>query len=195
MAEFIDSLSIIQLIFITYFMRICDVSLNTIKTISVVQGRIAMAVVLGFFEVLIWVTVVSQVITRLGDYPILGVAYAAGYATGNAVGIVIDRFMALGTSVVRFISQHQGYSVADALRSSGQPVTTFDGEGRDGHCLLMYAICPANYQNGPVRRPEHLLSRRGSLPGQNAENRRRKTTKFVVNLGKKEIMRDGFDSW
>ena len=92
MAEFIDSLSIVQLIFITYFMRICDVSLNTIKTISVVQGRIAMAVVLGFFEVLIWVTVVSQVITRLGDYPILGVAYAAGYATGNAVGIVIDRF-------------------------------------------------------------------------------------------------------
>ena len=142
MAEFIDSLSIVQLIFITYFMRICDVSLNTIKTISVVQGRIAMAVVLGLFEVLIWVTVVSQVITRLGDYPILGVAYAAGYATGNAVGIVIDRFMALGTSVVRFISQHQGYSVADALRSSGQPVTTFDGEGRDGHCLLMYAICP-----------------------------------------------------
>lgn len=142
MVEFLDSLSVWQLALITFSMRICDVSLGTIKTISVVQGRIPMAVILGFFEVLVWVTVVSQVIARLGEYPILGVAYAAGYAAGNACGIIIERFMALGTSVVRLISQHQGYSVAETLRSTGQGVTTFDGEGRDGHCVLMYAICP-----------------------------------------------------
>ncbi|MFA5624028.1 MAG: DUF5698 domain-containing protein [Bradymonadales bacterium] len=141
MIELLDSFSLWQLALSIFVLRICDVSLGTMKTISVVQGRIPLAFTLGFFEVLIWVSVIAQVISRLGEHPILAVAYAGGYAAGNAMGIIIERYVALGTSVVRFISQHQGHLVAKQLRENGQAVTTFDGEGRDGHCLLIYAIC------------------------------------------------------
>lgn len=141
MIAFLDNLPVWQLALSIFFLRICDVSLGTIKTISVVQGRIPLAFTLGFMEVLIWVSVIAGVISRLGEHPVLAVAYAAGYAAGNAMGILIERGVALGTSVVRFISQHQGHLVAQLLRDNGQAVTTFDGEGRDGHCLLIYAIC------------------------------------------------------
>lgn len=139
---FLESLPLWQLFIITYSMRVIDVSLGTVRSIAVIQGRIPLAVILGFCEVLVWVTVVAQVIARLAESPFLGIAYAAGYATGVAVGIIIERYMALGTHVVRFISQHQGYRLAEALRAAGQGVTSFDGMGRDGHCLLIYAITP-----------------------------------------------------
>ncbi|MCL2325185.1 MAG: DUF5698 domain-containing protein [Proteobacteria bacterium] len=137
-------------------MRIFDVALGTIRTISVVQGRIPLAVCVGFFEVLIWVSVVSQVIIHIRSSPWLAVAFAAGSATGYAVGIMIERFVALGTSVVRMISQHQGYAVAGALRETGQAVTTFDGEGRDGHCLLIYAICPRRQADFIIKRAREI---------------------------------------
>ena len=74
-----------------FLLRIIDVSLGTMRTITVVNGRLRLSVALGFFEVLVWVTAVSQVILRLRDHPILVLAYAAGFAAGNAVGILLER--------------------------------------------------------------------------------------------------------
>lgn len=124
-----------------FTLRVCDVSLGTVRTIAVVQGRIKLSVVLGFFEVLIWVSAVSQVIVGIKDNPILAVAYAGGFAAGNAAGIIIERFMALGNSVVRIISAEHGLEIATKLRAMGQIVTSFTGDGRDGPTTLLYASC------------------------------------------------------
>lgn len=125
-----------------FCLRICDVSLGTIRTISVVEGRVQLSVILGFFEVLIWITAVSQVIARIGESPLFLFAYAGGFATGNAVGILLERWLAMGSTVVRFISMERGYELAEDLRSHGWQVTTFAGQGRDGERLLVYAIVP-----------------------------------------------------
>ncbi|PQO46929.1 DUF2179 domain-containing protein [Blastopirellula marina] len=121
--------------------RILDVSIGTLRTISVVQGRQGLSVCLGFFEVLIWTIAISQVITGIGENPLYLFAYAGGFATGNAVGIRLERFLALGNVVVRMISPHEGLKVAKALREAGQRVTSFTGEGRDGPVLLLYMNC------------------------------------------------------
>jgi len=110
--------------------RITDVSLGTIRTINVVQGRRALALVLGFFEVLIWVFVVSRVIQEIRQ-PVYAIAYATGFALGNWVGMTIEARLALGRQVVRIFSR-QGPEMAVALRESGLRVTQFDGYGRDG---------------------------------------------------------------
>jgi uncharacterized protein YebE (UPF0316 family) len=125
-----------------FCLRIVDVSLGTIRTISVVEGRLRLSVLLGFFEVLIWITAVSQVIQRIDESPLLLLAYAAGFASGNAVGILIEQRIAMGTCVVRFISMERGPLLADALRENGRPVTTFVGQGRDGERQLVYVIVP-----------------------------------------------------
>ncbi len=111
--------------------RIADVSLDTVRTIVVIQGRRGLAFILGFFELLIWVSVVSGVISQVREQPLYAVAYALGFATGNYVGMVIEQRLALGRQVVRIITR-QGPALAAAMREAGVRVTQFDGQGRDG---------------------------------------------------------------
>jgi len=138
----IDSLPIWGLALAVFLLRVCDVSLGTVRTISVVHGRVRLSVFLGFFEILVWITAVSQVIVRVREFPILMFAYAGGFAAGNAVGIAIERRLAMGWCVVLMISRDLGEKVAARLRSMGQTLTTIDGAGRDGQRTLVYATVP-----------------------------------------------------
>jgi uncharacterized protein YebE (UPF0316 family) len=124
-----------------FLLRILDVSMGTVRTLAVVSGRIRLSVVLGFFEVLIWVLAISQVLAVAGKEPLLLLAWAAGFATGNATGIWIEKQLAMGHRVLRIISPCCGPDIAERLRSAGQPVTTFQGEGRDGPRTLLYILC------------------------------------------------------
>jgi hypothetical protein len=69
-----------------FLLRIVDVSIGTIRTIAVVRGRPSVAVVLGFFEVLVWLLAISQVLARVMQEPIVALSYAGGFAAGNGVG-------------------------------------------------------------------------------------------------------------
>jgi uncharacterized protein YebE (UPF0316 family) len=124
-----------------FALRIVDVSLGTVRTISLIHGRIATAVILGFFEVLIWITVVAQVISGVSEDPVLLVAYAAGFAAGNGVGIVIERRLAFGVQMLQMISNRHGEAIATAIREIGQAVTVFTGEGRDGPVKMLLTTC------------------------------------------------------
>ncbi len=142
MTETLATLPIAPLAALIFCLRIGDVSLGTIRTIAVVEGRVNLAVLLGFFEVLIWITAVSQVIQRVDESPVLLLAYAAGFASGNAVGILLERWLAMGSTVVRFISNERGEELARDLRAHGWMVTTFAAQGGEGERLLLYAIVP-----------------------------------------------------
>jgi len=133
-----------------FSLRIVDVSLGTIRTILVVQGRLAASVLIGFVEVLLWVLAVSQVIANIKESPFLAVAFAAGFATGNAVGILLERRLAIGSCVLRIISNGQGERVAAALRNAGRRVTTFDGWDNGEQRKLLYTTCPR-------REAKHLI--------------------------------------
>jgi uncharacterized protein YebE (UPF0316 family) len=127
---------------VVFFARAVDVALGTMRTISVVNGRLRLAVALAFFEVMLWGVAVGELITRLRDQPWLLFAFAGGVAAGSATGITIERRLALGTCVVRIIASAKGQEIAERLRELGQGVTTFQGEGRDGPRTLIYAHCP-----------------------------------------------------
>jgi uncharacterized protein YebE (UPF0316 family) len=119
-----------------FFARIGDVSIGTIRTVAVMRGQRLFSWVLGFFEILIWVFAVSQVINNLG-HPAYAIAYALGFATGNYVGLTIERWLALGRQVVEAFTR-LGPQLAAALRARGVRVTQFVGEGRDGAVYLLY---------------------------------------------------------
>lgn len=123
-----------------FLSRMADVSLGTMRTIAVVQARIPLAMVLGFIEVNIWVLAVSQVISRLDDFPYLTIAYAGGFAAGNAVGIALERRLAIGSAAIRVISRN-GRALAGELNRLGHVVASIDGESPDGPQTLVYATC------------------------------------------------------
>ncbi|WP_163339496.1 DUF2179 domain-containing protein [Desulfopila sp. IMCC35008] len=121
--------------------RIFDVSIGTVRTIVTVQGRTAIAFFLAVFEVTIWITVVSAVITQVKDMPVLVIFYSLGYATGNVVGIKVEKRLAFGMIILKIFSLTSGKELAKAFRDKGQPVTTFEGEGKDGPVLELYLAC------------------------------------------------------
>ncbi|HVP73213.1 MAG TPA: DUF5698 domain-containing protein [Phycisphaerales bacterium] len=120
--------------------RICDVSLGTLRTVCVINGRKNLAWCLGFCEVLVWVMVVSRVIANL-NIPAYAIAYAVGAATGSWVGITVEQRIAFGEQVVRIFSR-KGREIAAQLRDKGWRVTEIDGRGRDGHVELLFIEVP-----------------------------------------------------
>ena len=124
--------------FLIFLARIADVSIGTVRTLMTVQGRSVVSFSLSIFELLIWITVVSTVIHKIKDHPVLALFYAFGYATGNVVGITVERKIALGTIVLRVFTRTAGKQIAHRLRNMGQPVTIFRGEGMRGPVDELY---------------------------------------------------------
>lgn len=142
MAGMLSELPIWGIALAIFWMRVIDVTLGTIRTIAVVHGRARLAVILGFVEISVWFVAVSEAVGRVSENPILIVAFAGGFAAGNAVGIMVERRMAVGSCVVRIISGHKVADVARAVSRIGTMVTTFAGIGETGERSLVYALCP-----------------------------------------------------
>jgi len=119
--------------------RVTDVTLGTLRTILVVRGRVLMSSMLGFVEVSIWIFVITRVMKNL-DNPWNMLGWAAGFAAGNAVGILVERRLAMGKMVLRVITRRQGETVAAAIRGLGFGVTSFEGRGLEGPVNLLYVV-------------------------------------------------------
>lgn len=120
--------------------RITDVSLGTLRTVSVIQGRRGVAWILGFIEILVWIFVVSKVIQNLHQ-PAYAISYAFGFATGNYVGMTLEKWLAFGEQVVRVFTR-EGTKIAAQLRAEGFRVTSFPAEGRDGPVEMLFIEIP-----------------------------------------------------
>jgi uncharacterized protein YebE (UPF0316 family) len=125
---------------VIFALRILDVSLSTVRILLAVRGHRRYVPLIGFFEVLIWVTAVGNAIRFLDSgWHLFG--YAAGFSTGTWVGMKIEEQLALGYATIRVVSRHGGVEMAEALRSLGYGVTEFGGQGRDGRVEVVYTVC------------------------------------------------------
>jgi uncharacterized protein YebE (UPF0316 family) len=114
-----------------FFARVTDMSLTTIRTLMIVRGRRLQAALIGFFEVIIYITALNRVVNQL-DNPLNLLSYALGFATGNYVGIFIEEKMAIGNITVQIISKTESVVIEGALRNAGYGVTVFKGTGLEG---------------------------------------------------------------
>jgi len=126
---------------VIFFARIIDVSIGTMRTISIVHGKIKTSFVLGFLEVSIWLAVISVVMMKLKENPYLGIFYAFGFATGNVVGIMLEKELAFGTIVLRLVNVHNGEALAERLREKGFNATVFKGMSNPGVREDVSLIC------------------------------------------------------
>jgi uncharacterized protein YebE (UPF0316 family) len=114
-----------------FLLRVCDMALDTLRVLFIVRGQRPVVWFLGFFQSAIWVVAFSSVLGHLGN-PLAWIGYAAGFATGNVVGMAIEDKLAIGYRHLRVISPRRGPDVAAAIRQAGYGVTELDGHGRDG---------------------------------------------------------------
>ncbi len=127
----------ILVILIIFLLRVSDMSLDTIRVLFVFRGRKGLAWVLGFFQSLLFVIAITSVLSNM-DNPLNIIAYAAGFATGNVVGMLIENRLAVGHIIMTVISPYAGPRIVDALRNSGYAVTEVPGRGRGGMVSVLH---------------------------------------------------------
>lgn len=124
---------------VIFLSRIMDVSLGTIRIVMVSRGYKYKAAFLGFFEVLIWALVVSELLANLDNW-LNFVAYAGGFATGTFFGMFIEDKLKVGTIIVRIITQDKKKELTEALKAAGFAITSIDGQGGFGPVNIIFTV-------------------------------------------------------
>ncbi|MEM0467494.1 MAG: DUF2179 domain-containing protein [Candidatus Thermoplasmatota archaeon] len=119
--------------------RLLDVSLGTLRIIFISRGLKYFAPLIAFIEINIWLLAIGQIIQNLNNI-VCSIAYAAGFAIGNFLGILIEEKISIGFVLVRIITKHDATELVDVLRSQNYGVTTHDAEGIKGPVKIIFAV-------------------------------------------------------
>jgi uncharacterized protein YebE (UPF0316 family) len=124
---------------IIFLSRIGDVSLGTLRHVFISKGYRRLVPFLGFFEVLIWIIVVAQVMKNLNNVACY-LAFAGGFATGTYVGLRIEERLALGLQVIRIITNQNCKELIQALKKENYGITVVDAHGAMGPVKMLFTI-------------------------------------------------------
>lgn len=132
-----DIFTLIIVPILIFLARIVDVTFGTVRIILVSRGMKNVAPIFAFFEIMIWLFAIGQIMQHLDSISYY-LAYASGYAAGTYVGILIEEKMAIGRVIIRIITRKDATELVECLRSTGYGVTSFDGHGSTGDVKLIY---------------------------------------------------------
>jgi uncharacterized protein YebE (UPF0316 family) len=119
--------------------RLLDVPLATLRIILLSRGLKKVAPLVGFFEVLVWLIAIGQVMQHL-DRWVNYVAYAGGFAAGTWLGIALEGRLALGLLSVRVITADDATDLIQHLRAEKFGVTDFAARGISGNVRLIFTV-------------------------------------------------------
>jgi len=119
-----------------FALRVTDMTFDTLRMLFVMRGRKGIAWVLGFLQSAIFVVAITSVLSNL-DNPLNIFGYAAGFATGNVIGMLIEEKLAVGFTHIQIISSRRGVVLAQGLRNNGFAVTEIPARGKDGMVSLL----------------------------------------------------------
>jgi uncharacterized protein YebE (UPF0316 family) len=122
-----------------FFARIADVSLGTVRVIFVSRGFKYLAPLVGFFEILIWLLAIGQIMKNLSN-PVCYIAYAGGFGMGNYVGIRIAEKLSLGVVLIRVVTKKDALPLVQCLKAEDYGVTSVDGHGTSGEVKVIFTI-------------------------------------------------------
>jgi uncharacterized protein YebE (UPF0316 family) len=119
--------------------RVCDVTIGTIRIVFIARGNKLLAPILGFFEILIWLLAIRQILQNLENV-FCYLAYAGGFAIGNLIGITIEEKLAYGQLLIRIVTEKDASDLIASLRRKGFGVTRISAEGSTGSVSVIYTI-------------------------------------------------------
>jgi uncharacterized protein YebE (UPF0316 family) len=122
-----------------FMLRICDVSIGTVRVLYMVRGKRLISGGLGLLESGIFIFAISRVFTQL-DNPLNMIGYACGFATGTMLGMTLEKWIGAGMIVARIISRDKSQEILKTLRDEHFGVTVLRGEGQRGEVLVLFII-------------------------------------------------------
>jgi len=122
-----------------FLARILDVSIGTLRLIFVSKGFKFYAPILGFFEVIIWLLAIGQIMQHLDNF-MCYLAYGLGFATGNYIGIYLDEKLSIGTVLVRVVPKKDTTNLIKHMREREFGASLVDIEGMTGKLKMIFAI-------------------------------------------------------
>ena len=133
--NFLNAPPLIAATFI-FCLRIIDISFYTLRLLAVNRGKKLSSLMFGFIQSLLFVIVVSSVIQNIDNLMNL-IGYAAGFATGNVVGMELEKRIITHYTNLQIISPRFGQVIAIHLRENGYAVTEIPARGKDGAVTLL----------------------------------------------------------
>ena len=122
-----------------FLLRIGDVTLGTLRIVYVSRGMKTLSMAFAFFEILIWLFAFGQILKNL-THPANYIAFAAGYAAGNYVGIWMEEKLSLGCLMLRIFTCQGSDPLAQQLREAGFGVTRVDACGTQGPAEVLLTV-------------------------------------------------------
>ncbi len=122
-----------------FIARLADVTMATLRHIFISKGLKKIVPILGFFEVLIWLIAMRQVFSHLNN-AICFIAWAGGFSAGTLLGMLIEERLAIGTQIIRVITNEDISAVSAVLKKAHQGITIVDGHGAMGPVKLIFMI-------------------------------------------------------
>ncbi len=126
-----DVFNWIVLPLLIFLSRLSDVTLATLRHIFVSKGFKRVVPIIGFFEVLIWLMAMRQIMNHV-DNVLNYVAWAGGFSAGTILGMYIEERLALGQQVIRIITNQNVDVLQVALKKADFGLTIIDAHGSTG---------------------------------------------------------------
>ena len=171
-----DYYSWIILPFLIFLSRIGDVTLGTLRHVFISKGYKKIVPILGFFEVLIWIIVVAQVMKHLDNWACY-FGWAFGFATGTYIGLMIEERLALGLQIIRIITNQDCTKLIEELREKKHGVTVLDGQGAMGPVKVVLSIVSRTNINAVIE----IINRNNPSAFYSVEDIRAKGKGFFTN--------------
>lgn len=151
-----DVLNWVIIPILIFLSRLTDVTLATLRNIFIHKGFRKIVPIIGFFEVLIWLIAMKQVLGHVDNFAAY-LAWAGGFATGTYVGMRIEERLALGNQVIRIITTEQDSAdLIKMLRESNHGLTVVDGQGAKGPVKLLFTIVERSHIKNLIAKIEAI---------------------------------------
>jgi len=135
-----------------FAVRVIATSLDTIRLILTMRSSKIWVWLLGFFNSMLWIVTFAFILSDINNL-VNVIFYAAGFATGNVMGMWIEDKLAVGFAEVRVISSKWGAAILDVLRENNYAVTEIPARGKDG----MVSVITSSVRRSQVQDVEKLV--------------------------------------
>jgi uncharacterized protein YebE (UPF0316 family) len=132
-----------------FICRMSDVTLATLRNIFISRGFRTLVPFIGFFEVLIWLIAMKQVMNHIDNW-LSYIAWASGFAMGTYVGMRIEERLALGTQVIRIITNQLSDELINGLRKANHGITVVDAQGGKGPVKMIFTVVKRTSVNNVI---------------------------------------------
>jgi len=119
-----------------FLARMVNHAVATLRVMFTFRQKRWLSWILGFIEALTYILLIGSVLSNINN-PLNIIGYSAGFATGNVLGMAIEKRLAMGYTHFNIISRNHSTEIADALRDAGFGVTEIPARGRDSSFMVV----------------------------------------------------------